>query len=567
MVPVRLLPVSHEEIVTLLRALSGGNGSNAIASNGVVARVEQSSLLSEPFSPSTPASDVSSSLYGSVLLQDNIRAHDKLGHQQQQQQNNSSYHTRQHVSPGSPRSTYAINVSRYLDRPDASDSVFQRYSDGRNRVEGGFSQTDAHEHSAPTSLDPRAWPRLSSLEEGTFSKGPQDSSRRDTRPSTSTSFMVTQQLPSLDSPAPVLGEASAVVAFFAAPSDTQSSVTSAIEDSYIDQCHIAPITETADEDFDGLYMIDWDPPIVAIQITKRQDYMSLELDLPPRLPQPLLPAPASPRSNPAKKKSGSGVSGRLQDLEQMNPSHGANFYTLRKDGITVVLEQEDCVLMYDVPSQTQAELENPQFLYHPWQYLEPLTETDPLVNLRLVFGADQLPSGPEFANIAGPLRIRHMIDTYLIPHEMARAQRDGDVVFGLSGTLDRVCHGLQDFLKTTGATLDDDSFWEPHLLVPSRVMHLLIGARGELQIDSVEQYPADSTISCLRDVMGRGYKPIINAEQESVFSMRSTSLDTIMKAIRFVGQTLLENDDPLESCCDYYRGGEASIIPVREETE
>ncbi|KAF8939795.1 hypothetical protein BGZ58_008772 [Dissophora ornata] len=275
-----------------------------------------------------------------------------------------------------------------------------------------------------------------------------------------------------------------------------------------------------------------------------------------------------PRSAPfqPKRKVDAVGSSRNRFIDREKPIHGQNFFTLGKNGMALVIERDDEILVYDNTFTVESEPDNPLFLYHSRQYLELVTSTDPLVNLRLVFLAHQLPRGSEFANLVGPLRARYMIDTYLIPHETICVHEDDDVVFGLSGTLDRVCQGLREFLLITVPRPDEDSLWELCILVPSRVLHLLTGPGDSLQEDSpirvTKHGPVESSIPRLMEAKTRSYGPISNARQESIITMASSSLDMIISAINFVGQILLENDDPHESCHEYYRGGQPSVIPT-----
>src|SRR5690554_52968 len=171
--------------------------------------------------------------------------------------------------------------------------------------------------------------------------------------------------------------------------------------------------------------------------------------------------------------------------------------------------------------------------YHTRHYLEPVTTKDPLVHVRFVFAAHQLPRGDEFSDLVGPIRIKHAIDAYLIPHESKPIDYDQDVALGLSGTLDRVCSGLRNLLKKMAPNPEAFSFWRLDLLVQRTLKHLFVGEHDD---------PGDSASAvapCLRRAMGHWYGRIPSANDESILTLQSCSLDTIMNAVNYVGQVFV----------------------------
>ncbi|KAF9200633.1 hypothetical protein BGZ49_009128 [Haplosporangium sp. Z 27] len=205
--------------------------------------------------------------------------------------------------------------------------------------------------------------------------------------------------------------------------------------------------------------------------------------------------------------------------------------------------------------------DDPLHFYHSRHYLEGVSNVNQLVDIRFVFAAHQLPRGAEFAQLLDPIRKRCMVDTYLIPHETTRVYEDQDVIFGISGTMDHVRQGIHDFLYITVPRAKMFTLWRQCLLVPRVVIHSLIGLRELSATDSTPTYPVESSVPILKKAMARIYGPIRGAKQEHLLTIESCSFSTIMNAIVFVGNMLMEHSVSQDSCHGYYRGGRRSVIP------
>ncbi|KAG0365635.1 hypothetical protein BGZ54_006359 [Gamsiella multidivaricata] len=265
----------------------------------------------------------------------------------------------------------------------------------------------------------------------------------------------------------------------------------------------------------------------------------------------------------------------ISDQHHPKPNHGQGVFKIEAGGMPYGLERYDNAWLHSGSSlryDDSSDLGDAMYLYHSHEYLGPVTESDPLVNLRLVYAAHQLPRGMDFASLVGPLRNDHKVDTYLIPHESALIYDDHDVVFGLSGTGGRVCRGLQAFLQNLNPRTEGFTLWQLCLLIPSKIIHYLTGSAECAQTDKKCAQASDekrennsiaSSIACLKEALGRSYGPIPGAEQESVFTVESCSLGTIMGAIRFIIDIFLSHDEICESCDEYYQGGQPSMIPKR----
>ncbi|KAG0013459.1 hypothetical protein BGZ80_011063 [Entomortierella chlamydospora] len=205
---------------------------------------------------------------------------------------------------------------------------------------------------------------------------------------------------------------------------------------------------------------------------------------------------------------------------------------------------------------------DPLLLYHSRAYLEDIPNVNQLVDIRFVFSAHQLPRGTEFAHFAGPLRAKHMVDTYLIPHESTQAYENQDVVLGISGTLDRVRSGIHSFLRNTVPHPQKFTLWRFNLLVPRVIIQSLLGSREDDFNDYAPNAPLESSVPVLRRALGRIYGPIRGAEKEHLLTIESCSFSIIMNAIGYVGRMLVEHNVPQDSYQGYYRGGKKSVIPM-----
>ncbi|KAF9940413.1 hypothetical protein BGZ67_007751 [Mortierella alpina] len=201
------------------------------------------------------------------------------------------------------------------------------------------------------------------------------------------------------------------------------------------------------------------------------------------------------------------------------------------------------------------------FHYHTRQYLEAVTTSDPMVDIRLVFTAHHLPRGDDFVNLLGPLRVKHLIDTYVIPHEFTSVDEDSDVVLGLSGTLSRVCDALEGLLQSLASRSGSFALWLLYLLVPCPISHLLVGVHDWELGNGMHRGVVDSLIPSFQKVMGRLYGPISVAQDECIFSLQSCSLSTIMDAVMLVGEICSQEEAAVGGCSHFYRGGHPSVLP------
>ncbi|KAF9373614.1 hypothetical protein CPB97_000426 [Podila verticillata] len=188
----------------------------------------------------------------------------------------------------------------------------------------------------------------------------------------------------------------------------------------------------------------------------------------------------------------------------------------------------------------------PYTFIHTDRYLELVTESDPLVTIRLVFLSSQLPRSANFTKLILPIRNKHLIDTFLIPHETIPTHPDADVVLGFSGALTRVLQGLQEFLQELAPTSPPKRFymWRLCVLIPHRIHFLFIGEQDHDLVYDEENDMAESSIPQLR---------------------RSVALDRIMIALRFVAETVAADElaqGPLDDD-GLYLGGFSSAIPVQ----
>ncbi|KAF9366941.1 hypothetical protein BGX34_000062 [Mortierella sp. NVP85] len=283
---------------------------------------------------------------------------------------------------------------------------------------------------------------------------------------------------------------------------------------------------------------------------------------------PLLPSPSqlSPLSSPPLPYNHRRISdisdfSRGIELKGKKPKHGRSVSVIEKGGVMYRLEPDDDVQVYGGGLRDKDKLDDSLFLYHSREYLEPATESDPLVNIRLVFTAHQLPRGADFARLVGPLRKEFTIDTYMIPHESVHVNDDDDVVLGLCGTLERICKGLRALLRSMVPREDGFMIWRLCLLIPVRTIGCLIGSSESTHDNTAHGNQVESSIPCLAKAMGCSYGPIPGARRECLFTIESCSVETIMGAVEYIGKSLIQTDDPNESCHGYYKGGQKTMIP------
>jgi hypothetical protein len=234
-----------------------------------------------------------------------------------------------------------------------------------------------------------------------------------------------------------------------------------------------------------------------------------------------------------------------------------------RGGITFI-EQHDEGLILEHRSLEEDGPDDPLLMVHTRRYLDPITVNDPLIHIRLVMPAGQLPRGDSFGRMFGHLRIRHSIDTFLIPNESSNIPNHHDVVLGLSGTLDRVCRALADLLERLVHGTDGFVFWRLSLLIPLDIIHLIAEGRRE-------RSPLDPRVSFLRcslprlkNAMGRIHDSILNTE-ECILSIQSCSLDVMVNAVRCLGDVMAQEEDALLLCEEFYTGGWPSIIPAERK--
>ncbi|KAF9582664.1 hypothetical protein BGW38_010917 [Lunasporangiospora selenospora] len=245
-----------------------------------------------------------------------------------------------------------------------------------------------------------------------------------------------------------------------------------------------------------------------------------------------------------------------------DPCHGEGVFYVGDGGVVNGASALDEVYLHTAITQELAELDVPTLSFlHTREYLTPVSNRDPLLQLRLVFRSYQLPRGPDFARKVAPIQRKHMIDTYLIPHESTPHHADHDVVLGLAGSLDRVCHGLEELLLSIAPPECFFSYWQLCLLIPHDIHFLFIGSYDKTLVYDVERDIADSSIPALRAARGRRYGQIPDARDEHVFAIQSMSLEKIMSAIRCVGEILIGEQTTLETSREFYQGGCPSVIP------
>ncbi|KAG0095885.1 hypothetical protein BGZ93_005277 [Podila epicladia] len=206
----------------------------------------------------------------------------------------------------------------------------------------------------------------------------------------------------------------------------------------------------------------------------------------------------------------------------------------------------------------------PLTFIHTDRYLEPITKNNPLVTIRLVFLSSQLPRSVAFTKMMLPLRNKHLIDTFLIPHETQPTHPDADVVLGFSGALTRVLLGLKEFLQEMAPKPRRFYMWRLCVLIPHRIHFLFIGEQDHSLVYDEENDMAESSIPQLRKCLGRRYGPVSeDAPDEHILTLESCTLDRIMDALRFVAETMVRDEECYGPADDgMYLGGRPSAIPA-----
>lgn len=166
-----------------------------------------------------------------------------------------------------------------------------------------------------------------------------------------------------------------------------------------------------------------------------------------------------------------------------------------------------------------------------------------------------------------PLRNKHLIDTFLIPHETQPTHPDADVVLGFSGALTRVLLGLKEFLQELVPKPPGRQcfyMWRLCVLIPHRIHFLFIGEQDHNLVYDEENDMAESSIPQLRKCLGRRYGPVSeDAPDEHILTLESRFLDRIMDALRFVAETMIKDEECYGPADDgMYLGGRPSAIPA-----
>ncbi|KAH7047147.1 hypothetical protein BKA57DRAFT_465186 [Linnemannia elongata] len=242
-------------------------------------------------------------------------------------------------------------------------------------------------------------------------------------------------------------------------------------------------------------------------------------------------------------------------------AHGPDACVIEERGIITFIEQHDEGLILEPRSLEEDGPDDPLLIVHTRRYLDPVMVNDPLIHLRLVMPAGQLPRGDTFARMSGHLRARHSIDTFLIPHESSNMPSHHDVVLGLSGTLDRVCRALQDLLERLVHGTDGFVFWRLSLLIPLDIIHLVVEGRKERSPVEPRTSFSRCSLPRLRNATGRIYDSIPNTD-ECILSIQSCSLDVMLSAVRCLGDVMAQEEDALLLCDEFYTGGWPSVIPA-----
>ncbi|KAF9436294.1 hypothetical protein BGZ76_004359 [Entomortierella beljakovae] len=247
--------------------------------------------------------------------------------------------------------------------------------------------------------------------------------------------------------------------------------------------------------------------------------------------------------------------------EHPRQRHPQTLPIITTDG-TVVIKKKDLELNVNETFLHDDDPYDPLLLYHSRLYLSDPPSISQLIDVRFVFAAHQIPRGTEFAHLVGHLRFRHTVDTYLIPHESTSVYEDQDIVFGMTGTLDRVRRALHDFLRSIVPRATKFTLWRFCLLVPRAIVQSLIGSHDDIVITGyAPKRSTESLLPVLRKAMAGIYGPIRGAKQEHLLTLESCSFTTVINAVYFVAKTLGEHNISQDSYQGYYRGGRRSVIP------
>ncbi|KAG0040683.1 hypothetical protein BGZ82_011221 [Podila clonocystis] len=206
----------------------------------------------------------------------------------------------------------------------------------------------------------------------------------------------------------------------------------------------------------------------------------------------------------------------------------------------------------------------PYIFQHETRYLDMVTESDPQVTVRLVYLTRQLPQSVTFAQMIAPLRSKHLVDTFIIQNGNKVVDSDSEVVLGISGTLDRVCHTLQALLQDLAPTRHRFHVWKLCILIPPEIQSTLVGNYDSSLVYDIEHDWCESSVPELHSVLGRRYGPVHGNTQESdhIFTAMSCSLNRIMIAVRYIGEVIIQNEAISGPTIDgFYTGDTPSLNP------
>ncbi|KAF9320992.1 hypothetical protein BG003_004021 [Podila horticola] len=210
------------------------------------------------------------------------------------------------------------------------------------------------------------------------------------------------------------------------------------------------------------------------------------------------------------------------------------------------------------------ETTGPYVFGHETRYLDMITESDPQVTIRLVFLARQLPRSFAFAQMMAPLRKKYLVDTFMTPNENKAVNSESDTILGISGTLGRVCHALQDFLQDFAPARRGFHVWQLCILIPPEIQGTLVGDYESSLVYNIDDDWCETSVPELHSVLGRRYGPVHGNAQEDdhIFTIKSCSLDRIMAAVRYIGEAMIQNEAISGPAIGgFYMGGTPSLIP------
>ncbi|KAG0346511.1 hypothetical protein BG004_001583, partial [Podila humilis] len=240
---------------------------------------------------------------------------------------------------------------------------------------------------------------------------------------------------------------------------------------------------------------------------------------------------------------------------------------------------------------------------HDTKYLDTASEQTPLTTIRMIFSSYKVPRSIEFAKFVAPLRKKHHIDIFMIPHEsvamVTKAAKEEeeeeerkqsncsrhpllpstDVVLGFTGTLERLLSGIREFLQSLAPNSRGFYLWQLCLLVPQESDINFIGRYGpelakmfhmEAKKADTNESSCSSFVPPLQKVLGRYFSaPFPESAwfppDESLLAIESCSLENIMNAIEYVAQKMTNNNNSntaSNAVGEFYTGGGQNGIPL-----